>query len=353
MSSVPQSIVESVIYFYVFVCVMLMVFNVLYIARSSWVERKKRRRARYWKKQIDKADGPFVLSDAQVRKLMRVQDFAAFHRAIILWVLGTESSDQFFYDNASQIQKLALAYARREAMERAFMASFIASFRCSSSSNAGMLAEILLSYFQDSTVFCRENTLQALYALGRPHAVENAFHIMNEQEWYHSPKLLSDGMTMYTGDMEELVLMLWRNHGRWAESLNVAIVQFASFLDSPTIAHLFEDELLNGSVTTEVRFTLIRYFQKHRSENVLQRLLGFANEDGIYAIAAVGALSSYDCEQSRAALKRALCSPNWHVRHNAALSLSRVGLTPAEREEIEAGNDRYAIEMLDYVMGPA
>ncbi len=347
-----QSFVEGVVYFYIFVCFALMVFNILYILRSSWAERRREVRARYWKSEIDKAEGPFVLNERQVRKLANVQQFASFHRAITYWVLGTNGSDEFFCNNAHQIQQLALVYARREAMERAFMASFIASFRCRSSANAAMLAEIMLGYLENSTIFCRENVLQALYALGRPHAVENALNVMNDRGWYHNPKLLSDGMTMFTGNKEELVLSLWQNHAKWDEPFNVAVVQFAAFLESEAIAEQFERELVGGEVTVEVRFALIRYFGRHPNNEVLPTLLRYVEEDGQFAVPAAAVLSAYNTAQSKDALVGALSSPNWHVRHNAALSLGRLGVSANERRAIEAIGDRYAIEMLDYVLGP-
>lgn len=346
------SAIEGVVYFYVFVCIMLMIFNILVIARSAWAEQRKERRAHYWKAEIDKAAGKFVLSDAQVRRLRNVEFFASFRHAVFEWVLGTESSDDFFVDNAHQFQELALYYARRPAMERAFMASFIASFWCPYAPNVAVLSEVFLSYLDDSTVYCRENVLQALYALGRPRAVANAFHILNERKWYHSPKLLADGLVTFTGDKEELALSLWRNRSAWAEPFNEATVQFASFFDSQALSAQFQEALLHEEVTTEVRFALIRYFMRRPSPDVLDCLIGYVEKDGQFAVPAAAALANYGGDRVRAVLKQALHSGNWHVRHNAALSLKRLGFSPEERKEVIASGDRYAADMLDYVMGP-
>ncbi|MDO4537536.1 MAG: HEAT repeat domain-containing protein [Coriobacteriales bacterium] len=347
-----QSVVEGVIYFYVFVCVALMIFNILYIARSSWVARRKEREMRYWREEIENGCGSFVLSDRQLRKLQNVETFASFQGAVISWVLGTAESDTFFHNNAHQLQELAVYYGRRDAMERAFMASLIASTRCADLPNAHQLAEIMLSYLEDSTVYCRENVLQALYTLGRPNAVEHALHIMNENEWYHSPKLLSDGMTMYLGDKEELALILWENRHEWAETYNVATVLFASFLESPTISEEFEEALLYEPVTAEVRFALIRYFGYCPSVRMHERLVRYVEGNDQFAVVAASALSSYPGDKTKQVLMKALRSRNWHVRHNAARSLSKLGLTEEERREVVSWGDRYASEMLDYVLGP-
>lgn len=41
--------VRTVIYFYIFICVVLLVFNLLYIFRSGRVRRKQQRRVQHWK----------------------------------------------------------------------------------------------------------------------------------------------------------------------------------------------------------------------------------------------------------------------------------------------------------------
>ena len=48
--------VESVIYLYLFVCVALLVFNILYIGRSKWVERQRERRIRRWEARLEASD---------------------------------------------------------------------------------------------------------------------------------------------------------------------------------------------------------------------------------------------------------------------------------------------------------
>ena len=214
----------------------------------------------------------------------------------------------------------------------------------------------MLSYLEDSTVYCRENVLHALYALGRPQALEHAFEILNQRGWYHNPKLIADGMASFTGDKTALVLRLWKHRGEWEESLNVGTVQFAMSLTDPALDEAFYQALDAEVLTTEVRFALVRYFQRHPYEpvrHVLYRLLDTQDaQDSQLAVAAAAALQLYPGEDTRQHLKQALHSRSWYVRHNAASSLNRLGITPEDMEEIRQSGDRYALEMLQYVIEP-
>lgn len=343
-----RSGVEFVIYFYIFICVTLLLFNILYILRSGWVKKKRSVRIARWVKAMGSDPAVFVMTDETVRRLRHINELTAFSAALNDTIIGTPGAARFFKTNCFSLQKIALAYQKKRAMERAFVAYFIASFRTSDADNQDMLAEIMLSYLDNSTVFCRENVLQALYALGRPRAVEHAFDILNEKELYHNPKLLSDGLIRFTGDREALAERLWHKRMQWEEPLNVGVVQFAAALDSETLDPLFYDSLIGEHFSEEVSFALVRYFQRHRYEPARAYLQQLLREDGPLAIPAGAALANYPGEDTKTALKEALTSRNWYIRRNAALSLERLGISEEDREEIRAGGDRYAAEMLRY-----
>ncbi len=215
-----------------------------------------------------------------------------------------------------------------------------------------MLAEILLGYLENSTVYCRENVLCALYALGNGPAVEHAFEVLNEHGWYHHSRLLSDGMAKFSGSKAELVRRLWRHRSQWADFLVVAVVQFAAGLQEA-----FFEEFLPGleeeQLSQEVRFALVRYFGHHicpECKPILLRFLqtGDGGESGL-AIVAASALARYHGEDTLLGLMLALHSRVSDVRRYAAASLAALGISEESMAEIRADGDRYAIEMLEYM----
>lgn len=228
-------LVDRIIYFYIFVCISLLIFNVLYIMRSGSVKRKRERRRAYWIAQI------------------------------------------------------------KNAMER-------------------------------------------------------AFDELTEHGWYHNTKLVSDGLALYPREPQELVRRLWSRRERWMDSLAVAVAQYAADIPGDFSEEFFET-LTDGDTGREIKFALIRYFRKKTyppCRAYFQSLL--AQEGQELAIAAAAALDAYPGEDTKLALKEALSSPNWYVRRNAALSLRSLGITGKDVEEIKAGGDRFAREMLEYVM---
>lgn len=351
-----RSTVEWVIYFYLFICFTLLVFNALYIARSTLLKRARAERVSQWEAAFAKGLGEAQLTKQHLKTLSKAEQLTAFYTAFQNQAMDPEQTHRFFQLNALQLQNLALVYSKRTVMERAFFAYFVASFHTSDVGNNDMLAEIMLSYLDDSTVYCRENVLHALYALGRPQALEHAFEILNQRGWYHNPKLIADGMASFTGDKTALVLRLWKHRGEWEEPLNVGTVQFAMSLKDPALDQAFYEALDSENLTTEVRFALVRYFQRHPYEPVLSVLYRYLEtqdaQDSQLAVAAAAALQFYPGEDTRQHLKEALHSRSWYVRHNAASSLNHLGILPEDVEEIRQSGDRYALEMLQYVTKP-
>ncbi len=357
----PLSI-ENIIYFYLFICLALLVFNVLYIFRSQSRNKAQARKGQLWEKELlyeltllEQGKG---LSDRQrkrmVNQLSDINELIACNETLSR--ISQKEPRQirtYFLMTREAWQQLAVIYSKKSAMERAFFAYMIATYHPPQQRGSNMLVEIFLTYLDNSTVFCRENVLHALYTLGSVQGVEHALQILNDRNWYHYPRLLSDGMLAFKGDREALVRRLWRHHQQWAEFLLVATVQLAAGLSADFTAEFFSC-LQKESLPLEVRFALIRYFQRHPYEPAQKLLLHYLTtsegEESGLAIAAAAAMASYPGESSRNALKKALHSKNWYVRRNAALSLVSLGLSEQEQREIETTGDRYASEMLAYAL---
>lgn len=354
--------VNSVIYFYIFICIALLVFNLSYIFRSTAKTRAKRRRAKWWGEiMLEEFARPPQPPGGNAehrkhlgRKLRKVEELMAFSEVLERWKPGREKElHGYFLTYRRVFRDLAVRYGKKSAMERAFFAYVIAVYHPPLGEEHDILVEILLTYLDGSTVFCRENVLQALYQLGSAPAVEHAFQIFNDQGWYHHPRLLSDGLAKFTGDKAALVRRLWRHKHQWEEFLLVATLQFAAAA-SPEFAQELAPSLEDSTLTLEVRFALVRYFQRHPcpdAQGALLRFLRGSGGEGELAIAAASALAAYHNETVHTALLDALYSRDWYIRHNAAQSLKSQGLTEADVVRLGERRDRYALEMLAYVLG--
>lgn len=349
--------VQAVIYFYIFICVVLLMFNLLYIFRSGSAKRRQNRKVRLWTRYLQSfgQSTPLWGAAQAFRRLKKIQELMAFYTAME----GLEQAQpglaaSFLRENDAMFLGLAKEYGRKDAMEQAFFAYVSAAFYPSVGDQKSPLLEQLLNYLEGSTVYSRENVLGALYALGNTQSVEHAFILMSQRGWYHDPRLLADGMARFTGDKHALAKRLWACRRQLSECFQAGAIRFADALEGDGFAEDFLQALESEALPTETQFAMVRYFRRHAvpsAKPVLLRLLkGAAEGNRDLAIAAASSLISYPDSETRQALKEALHNPNWYVRQNAARSLKALGIT---WEEARAGfhGDRYAEEMLEYILG--
>ena len=243
------SLVEGLVYFYLFICIGLLAFNILYITRARRQARRREKRIKEWRHILVLSDPGRPLPDSLIRRLRRINNLTAFFN-VANEHFAEEKADarSFVEGNQPFFRTLAAAYGRKSAMERAFFAYVVATFYSYAGIKDHAMSELLLNYFPDSTVYSRENILNALYVLGSESAVEHAFDFLNEQHWYHHPKLLSDGMVRFTGDKEALVRRLWSYRTKWEECLLLGVVQFAALLPENTFAEEFLEALEKADI---------------------------------------------------------------------------------------------------------
>lgn len=347
--------VRMIIYFYIFICVALLLFNLLYIFRSSSMKRKQAQKVQRWKKYFDSLQegAPQWETDKVLRRLKSTEELIAFNTTL-------ENEEQehpgmvasYFRENRELVLRLVEEYGRKAAMEQAFMAYVIATFHPPIGDERSQLLELLLGYLENSTVYSRENVLNALYVLGNGQSVEHAFTLISQRGWYHDSRLLSDGLNRFQGNRDALVDRLWKSRAQLSECFQVGVVRFADTLRGNAFAEEFLQAMETEELPEETRFAMVRYFRRHvvpeAKPVLLQLLQGDAEGKRELAIAAATTLVSYPDSETRQALTNALHSQNWYVRQNAARSLKAMGVT-WEEIQVSSGGDRYATEMLEYV----
>lgn len=349
-----QEIVSIVVYFYIFICIALLVFNIAYIAYSKQHQTRNRKLINKMKKFqlqiLNQNVRELTVKQKKylVRRLKKTAGLEAFSKSLEenKKELSEEANDQYLVIGREVFVELTKIYCHRPVMERAFWASFVADYFGNVKDHFQRMGELFLFYFRDSTIYCRENVLRALYVIGKPEDIKRALQIMQAYGWYHHPRLISDGMMIFKGDKEALVRYLWSND-EWSQGIKIALIQFMT-----NVSDSFTDLMMNSINVEdeEVQFAAIRYFERHPSEKVKSKLIEIVESEREPAVAAVLALSVYKDEETKAVLNKAMVSFNWNIRKNAALALLKMGLSPEEEEALKNHPDRYAREMFDYVL---
>ena len=354
--------IGSFIYVYEYICIALLIFNILYMIRSEKGAKKRNKEAAFWKKEIEHQMERLEKGEQVEKQHYRIMEKQlAKTEHLLSYSLALEQLkkeedrkaclNQYIRSNQIVMQNLAVIYGRKDQMDKAYFASLLAEYPPYVGEEFRPVMETLLGYMEDSTVYCRENVLKACYAMGSPQAVENAFEILNENRWFHHQKLLSDGLMTFQGDKEKLAARLWSFEKKWDENLLCGIVQFITSC-SEQYKEIFIEPIQNKNTSQEVRLAMLRYYRKHPYEPVRPFLYDFLKRGKggeNLAIVSASVLASYPGEETVEALKEALHHPNWYVRYNSAASLTDLKVPEEKLLDIIQGNDRYAKEILQYM----
>ncbi len=355
MSQFPA---QYVVYAYLYIGVGLLLFNLAYTNSRTGRQKLHERRVEKWKTFIqeqltqDQQESHTDRSEYIKKKLRRIRQFLALHEALEFQeAQEPEKVSEWLQENLQVFRDTAFYYLERNSMERAYSAWFLARFRLIRPDDSALLS-VLTEYLNDSTIYCRENVLKAVYCSGSIESVVNVFHHFNDEEYYHNRKLLSDGLATFTGDREQLAHALWEHRNEWNAELVVAVVQFITRMRSGTedFHESFLRTLEDTRMDSEVRLAVLRYFAAHYYEPAHKTLCRYAeeNEQITLAIVSVTALSNYPSDESIAVLQNAVCSRNWYVRTNAAESLIKLTRNRPDREQLLRCEDQYGSESIAY-----
>ena len=196
-----------------------------------------------------------------------------------------------------------------------------------------------------------DNVMQAIYTAGDPRLVMQALRIVDGKETFIHPKLISDGLLGYEGDVMALQALLLEERTRFSVQMQVNILNYIRFSSGAHCERILEI-LLDEEEDDEVRYACIRYFGKYHYEPVYPILRDYVNadysENKEYCLISLTALRNYPGEETVALLTKNLRSTNWYIRYNAAESLNALGVEYGELVDIFDGRDGYARDILQF-----
>ena len=358
--------VGSVIYIYLTACFALLIFNFAYMSRTSIGIRIGMHRILYWLDEILQLHcvvdaGDHIKKDRAIQKhvkkmskqLTNVSKLVAYSQTLALIEAKYKHIDLHSYlsENYEMFQSLGLKYKRKSSIERAYYADFIRRLPpCRSECKP--LFDILVSYMENSTVYCRENVLCALSSLGSVEAIENGLKLINDKKWFHHHKLISDCLAIFSGDKEKLAAVLWDKYKQWDTALMLAVVEFITTC-SLDYRKIFLPILQDPGTDLEIRIAILRYYRKciyHPAHSALLECLADDDNDNDIKmkIVAVSALMEYPSRETTDALISAVSSPVWYVRSNASSALVYMQTPESRLAGILNSEDRFAREILRY-----
>lgn len=336
-----------VTYFYLFVCLLILFYTVGYVL-FQWYNHQRQQKIieKYVHLISEKGqicrDGGYTgraHSEKLYIQLKPMHQLIAFERA--LSQLKKEHTDVTAYliQIEPAIMNLTKYYQRRNQMEQAYLAWFIAT-HAKDRWQDPIIYQTLLSFLDNSTIYLRENVLKAMYQQPNVKWIIHAYRILTNNHQFHHPKLIQDGLLQFPYDSEVLAEQLWDKRSTLHPAIVQGIIGFITY-QSDRYKEVFYGVLTREQPDLEIKTRLIRYFRNHyypKAEALLQSMATDKQETIRIVVAQV--LSAYPSDSVIETLKDALKDANWHVRHNASQALLQMDVPDGVNEQ-----DSHAKEM--------
>ena len=354
--------VETLIYAYLAICSSMIVFNCacIFVFRRRSVALQKR--SSYLERQIAgqikhiEAGEPVEDGHKQYlqKKLQQIKHLMAFDETLER-LLGQEPDAVWKYlgEIAPIFAHLSLENKYRNVIHITYFAYIIKKYRVIQGKPASPVISMMMKLLQEPGLYCRENAMQAICSSGDCICVLHALQTIDQGQWFHHEKMLTDNLLAFSGDSDHLASTLWNEFSSFSVQMRVVILDYIRFSGRNMQEELLQ-LLADSRQDDEIRFSCIRYFGKVPYEPAFPLLVTFLENPNDnrweYAAISATALASYPCERSIEVLKKALSNSNWYIRFNASKSLECFHLSYLELSDVMDGNDRYAREILQYRM---
>ncbi len=352
--------IEIMIYAYIAICVSMILYNIIYVFILKHRERSlvsnSEKLEKILNEQIDILKKGDEISEKHKKFLCRELDktsgITAFDKALEgVFAKEPEITEKYLVETFSVFETLTHRYISKDILKIAYFPYILYKYNILKHYESERLINVLLDLLRSVNVYCRENTLKALYSMQRPDIVRKALKVIDTNLSFHNPKLITDGLVFYKGNKEELKTMLFTYFKDYSVQMRVNILNYFRFA-----AIKCDDEMLeilkNEKENREIRFSAIRYFEKFPSCDAEPVILNLAenleNRTWEYQAIATSALKSYPGDATFRILVKNLSSSNWYVRQNSAISCEKLGYTYQDLINVFDGNDRYAREIIRY-----
>ena len=168
--------VEILIYIYLGICAGMILFNIVTALLSRRRAHRFHRRSTRFEKEISReldrlAETGEVSAEhlrRMERKLRRVNNMVTYDQALErLLPCRPALVRDYLLASSGVVVTLAEDYCRRDEIESAYFPYLIKKYRLLSGESCPELKAMLLDLLHEPSLYCRENTMQAIYTSGR------------------------------------------------------------------------------------------------------------------------------------------------------------------------------------------
>lgn len=238
----------------------------------------------------------------------------------------------------------------------AYFAYLISQANIYDNEDLGEIIDYLMELIKGKSVFVRENALKAIYSFKDPMLVNNALRWISDNGVYHNRKLIIDGLNSYTGDREELCLVLCETIENFRDRYKKCMIMFFSLCKWQGASEKLKKMFAEDNISVDTRCSIVRYFGQvlpNESKDMLLNTLDTYSvaDDVSPAIVASSFLGHYEGDKQVVdTLLKHISSSNWYVRMNCAKALVKCKISQVQIDSILNGNDKFAKDALEYMI---
>ena len=347
---------EMLIYAYLAVCAAMIGFNIACIVVFRIKDKRLEHYSSRFIKIVRQAIENQAVTEAHCKylskKLKKITNLMAFDKTLEeLFAQDPKQTKDYIRQLSSVFTYLTLEYKKKREIQVAYFPYIIHKYKVFQGQPISIVMDTMLELVHSPSLYVRENALQAIYSIGSVECTINALWILDESSYYHHPKMITDGLLNFSGDIKQLGDRLWDHFDRFSNRMQRVIVDYFRF-SSPGHQERILELFTSKNLDDEVAYSCIRYFGKYAyppAYPVLTDIIEkYQYNQWIYTAITASALANYPGDRTAAILKELLHSPNWHVRFNASQSLMALGLYYTDMIDVFEGRDRYASEIMRY-----
>lgn len=305
--------INFVLYAYMYMCIALLIYSIVYTSKASITKKMNYRRSFYWQEKIHKQminiqnhhEVEKKHNQLLKRKLIKTKELLAYVDALES-MNQDDTFQQYLKEISSTLLTLSTKYAKVDNMNKTILSYMITQYSIFNESQKRSLIKILLGYLENSNLYTREYVFNAIYTMGNVDGVERALQIMNDYHYFHHKKMISNGLVTFQGSHHELMARLCSHFYDWNENIMISVIDYISTVHGP-YQKKFQTLLTSPSMSIEIKIAIIRYFHKNRYDPILPilyQLMENPNTDINIIIVIATTLSSYPCQKTYEILKK-------------------------------------------------
>lgn len=340
---------------YIFVCVMLLVFDIAFLVMKNAKNHKYYPQNSKFEKIVQKEFESYSKSEG-LSKAFKEQLPKRIKKTRNLVILQNQLEEvkSFREEIALELRPYIFNeienYKEKSAYEQAYYTYVISKFDYSKHKADHGFCSKFITFLDSKSLYTFTNTMNAIYSFGDHNLMCLAIEKASERNGFYHKKLLVDGLLTFNGDFKELNKLIEEKFYKYSPMIQESLLDYFR-LKNVNASELCIDILKNKRGDSQVLYSAMRYFAKYpdaKSKQVFIDILQRDNVVWIEQMLAIQGLKHYSDAGVKALIGAKITSSNWYVRLNAVSYLHDHNMSKDDIFNILSIKDKYANEALLY-----